>query len=171
MTYMTKRQSNIGIGFLCLLSTFCFGGWVLLAREEDDHFAVVKAVIIFLVGILSLIFFLTYNVKRSIFKRHGKCIPGKIIGAESVYGRYENSCHLMISFYDNGEKVLYTEAYKGYPSSRLKSTNCNVYKWKGKYIEADLDLKSKKEIYQRLMIPIQERKKNSPWKVGKVKEV
>ncbi len=90
---------------------------------------------------------------------------------ESVYSRPEYSYHLMVSFNDNGEKILYTEAYKGYPSSRLKSANCNVYKWKGKYIEADFDLKSTYETHQSVMIPIQKRKINSPWKVGRAKEV
>lgn len=168
---MTKRQSNIGIGFHCLLSTLCFGGWVLLTREEDDHFAVVKAVIIFLVGILSLIYFLTYNVKRNMYKKLGKCIPGRIVGADVVWGRHENSYHLKISFYDDGEKMLYTEAYKGHPGSKLKSSSCNIYKWKGRYIEADFDLKSKREVHQGLTIPIQKRKSVSLWEIGKVKEV
>ena len=61
---------------------------------------------------------------------------------------------MKISFYDNGEKVKYTEGYAGNPNSKHKSCICNIYKWKGKYIEADFDVLEKKEKPNNLNIPI-----------------
>ena len=171
MRYITIRQSNIGLGFLFFLSALCLGYGQLLMNRDNEIMPKVKAACIFIVGIMIFVYFLSYNVKRNMYKKLGKCIPGRIVGADVVWGRHENSYHLKISFYDDGEKMLYTEAYKGHPGSKLKSSSCNIYKWKGRYIEADFDLKSKREVHQGLTIPIQKRKSVSLWEIGKVKEV
>ncbi|MBO6297877.1 MAG: hypothetical protein J6N53_03440 [Lachnospiraceae bacterium] len=171
MQYRTRRQTFIGLGISFFLSALCLGGWVLLSNQDGEITLVIKAGCIFLGGLLILIYFLSFNTKRNKYKRIGQCIPGRIIGADMVYGRHESSYHLMISFYDNGEKVLYTEAYKGDPRFRLKSLRCNVYKWKDKYIEADFDCLAKREMPQGLLIPVQKRKSVNFWEVGKVKEV
>ena len=131
---------------------------MIMHRDEGEIYPYIIAVCFWLAGILVLLYYLTYDVKRNRFKKFGECFPGQIIGADVfMEGRGEWTYCLLISFYDEGDLVRYTEGYKGNPNQKLKSCECKIYKMNGKYIEADLKGLDKGEKPHDLKIPVKMR--------------
>ena len=155
MKYKTQRQSKIGISlfFLIICLCLCFG--IALSKSWGEYYPVYAEAGIALLGIIVFGYHITYNVKRNIYKKKGECFQGYIIGADVlVNGRGEWTYYLKISFYDNGKKIKYTEGYAGDPNKKLKNCKCNIYKWRGKYIESDLMTLEQKAMPTNLKIPI-----------------
>lgn len=155
MKYKTIRQAGIGFGVYILIISMCGVVGIVSAKSMGDYYPAYSEVLVGLLGVLVFTYYCTYDVKRNIFKKKGERFQGHIIGAERlVSGRGEWTYYLKISFYDNGKKIKYTEGYAGDPNKKLKSCECYIYKWKGKYIEGDLVALDKKEKSVNLKIPI-----------------
>ena len=125
------------------------------------------ALLIFLVGATPFGKFVVCETKRENCKKYGKCIPGHITMAYQFnIDRYS----LLISFFDDREKLLVTELYTRNPNYILKDCNCNVYKWKGTYVEDDFNSCGDDDMGQILQIPICDEALPSR-EIGKAKEV
>lgn len=172
MKYKTARQNHIVISFFFMLFCICLGIPILKYRTVGDISYYIVAMSIFLTGILFFIHSVTYDRKRNIYKKNGISIPGNIISAERMLGTEKTKKYfLKIQFYDEGNKIRYTEAYVGNPNTILKNCNCNIYKWKGKYIEADFNILDKENKTTEEIIPIKIIFGYPFGKVDKVKEV
>lgn len=102
--------------------------------------------------------------------KRGICIPGSIISAERIVGgKRKRAYFLNIQFFDGVYKIRYTEAYFGDPNDILKNRRCNIYKWKGKYIEADFNTLDKEETPDGI-IPIKLIWSYPFFRVGKVED-
>lgn len=155
MKYKTQRQSKVGISFFFLMLSVCMCIGIVSSRRVGEYYPAYAEICVGLLGASVFGYYSTYDVKRNIYKKRGECFRGHIIGADVLMsGRGEWTYYLKISFYDNGDKVKYTEGYAGNPNSKLKSCVCNIYKWKGKYIEGDFIALEKKESPINLKIPI-----------------
>ena len=155
LKYKTKRQACIWVAVWILIACLCWFISIVYGRNRNEYFIPGIEYFILLFGIGVLTYFLTYDVKRNHFIKCGECIPGCITGAEcEVNGRGEWTYYLLISFYDNGQKIKFTEGYVGDPNDKLKSCECNIYKWNGKYIEADLQPLEREQMPVKLNIPV-----------------
>ena len=155
MKYKTQRQAKVGVSLIFLIICVCMCIGIALSKSSGEYYPAYAEICVGLLGAIVFGYYITYDVKRNIYKKKGECFRGHIIGADVlVSGRGKWTYYLKISFYDNGEKVKYTEGYAGNPNSKLKSCICNIYKWKGKYIEADFDVLEKKEKPNNLNVPI-----------------
>ena len=136
-----KRCAPIAVIFI-LFAGFIFAG-AMFGRSKELHSDFYKSLFLSIsVGLLGIGWFyysVSGNSKRKHFKKMGQCFPGYIIEAESRgIPAGDGTFYLLISFEDNGKKIKYSEAYSGDPNVYLQSRNCNIYKYKNKYIEADL---------------------------------
>lgn len=167
MKYKTVRQDSIlgSFAFLIALAIFL---WAASIAKSTVYIIITGCA--FLAGLLVFIYTITYNVKRKYFKKHGKCIPGKIVAADKVFARMGHEYYFKVEFFDDGEKILYTEGYKGNPFFLLKDMECNVYKFNGKYVEADFHLREKPEDCRKPPIPVNNRDPVSLREIGKVTE-
>lgn len=155
MKYKTKRQAQIGFSIYFLIGSMC-GFWgIVLSRSMGDYYPPYAEACVGLLGLFVFVYYITYDVKRNIYKKKGERFQGHIIGAdELISGRGKSTYYLKISFYDNGKKIKYTEGYAGNPNKKLKSYECYIYKWKGKYIEGDFVALGKTDKPVNLKIPI-----------------
>ena len=109
-----------------------------------------------LLGIIPFVYCLSYDAKRNAYKKKGICIQGHIIGTYKVSNRRgAGTYYLKICFWDNGKKIMHTEGYVDNPNFMLSASSCNIYKWRGKYIEADLNTLENEKSH-KLEIPIEE---------------
>ncbi|MBR1470236.1 MAG: hypothetical protein IJ600_01180 [Lachnospiraceae bacterium] len=168
MKYKTARQTGIIYTFIFFLFCIGIGLYVIMGAEEGEIYPYIFALCTWLIGILLLVYSLSYDLKRNSFKENGICIPGRIIGAERVVSG-DATYFLKILFYDEGERIWYTHGYTGNPNKILKECKCNIYKWKGKYIEADFNTLDKEEIPLQI-IPIKLIWSYPFFRIGKVKE-
>ena len=98
----------------------------------------------FLIISLLLLNCISYSIKKFVFKIFGKKYAGKIVKAEMVIGRGENTYFLFIEFYKNKKKLIRrTSGYMGNPNRYLKNTECNVYEFLGSFIENDFNVRKK----------------------------
>ncbi|MCR4806587.1 MAG: hypothetical protein K5857_02815 [Lachnospiraceae bacterium] len=93
---------------------------------------------IFIMAIAHLAYCFSGDFKRKRYKKYGTKFEGYIDSArKSKGGRGYDRYYLNISFNDGGRKTRRTEAYIEDPCKVLRSRECSVYKYRGKYIEAD----------------------------------
>ena len=98
----------------------------------------------FLIISLLLLNCISYSIKKFVFKIFGKKYIGKIVKAEMVIGRGENTYFLFIEFYKNKKKLIRrTSGYMGNPNQYLQNKNCHVYEILGMFIENDLNTRTK----------------------------
>lgn len=160
MKYKTRREYHKGLSIICLLFGICGFGiaglCILTYAGESDDLTIRMGICSAIIGIGIFIYCWTCNVKRNRIKKKGERYEANIIGAEWLLnGRGEDTYYLLISFYENGErKIRYTEGYVGSPNYKLKSTKCEIYRWKNKYIETEFEVLDKKENPVQLNIPI-----------------
>lgn len=161
-----QRQAKVGVALCILIICLGFCTEIISSKAEGMYYPKYAAVSIGLFGIAVFGYYITYNVKRNIFKKKGERFQGYIVGAdEFVRGRGDWTYYLKISFYDDGEKIKYTEGYAGNPNKKLKNRECNIYKWRGKYIESDFTTLEKKEKPANLKIPISKYGRGSKMKM------
>ena len=157
MKYKTWREYHRRIAVIGLIYG-CMSTIIMIFNRL--YFHVKSETVIFMItatiGIGIFIYCWSGNFKRNIFKRFGRRYEDYIYEAERhAYGRGQNSYNLILAFYENGERKLrYTEPYVGNPNEKLRSTECTVYKWLGKYIETDFYVRHTDNKYQNLDIPI-----------------
>ena len=161
MKYKTVRESRKIISLLVLLlfglpGMFCT---LFILLTVDDAVIDQVSFLGLYMGLLSILWFLdcfTGNIKRKIFIKYGEKLKGNIIAAESlINGKGEDTYYLLISFYEGGlRKIRYTEGYEGSPNYKLKSADCEIYKWHNRYIETGFKALDKKEKPVHLNIPI-----------------
>lgn len=155
MKYKTQRQANVGVSIFFVIVCLCACFGIAISKSWGEYYPVYSEASVGLLGIVVFGYYSTYNVKRNIYKKRGECFRGYIIGADVlISGRGEWTYYLKISFFDNGKKIKYTEGYAGDPNKKLKNCECNIYKWRGKYIESDFKTLGKKEKPVNLKIPI-----------------
>ncbi len=157
--YKTKREEEFYTGVISAIMTLFFFITIVLGWGDSLHSDEVKmAVIFFVAGIVYTVYYLTPNCKRKKYAKNGETFAGTIIGAHFFFqGRGEHAYYLIIAFYENGERKLrYSEPYAGSPRCKLRDTSCEVYKWKGKYIEGGFHGLYKGEESKNLPIPISE---------------
>jgi hypothetical protein len=134
----------------------CLG--IILSKSFGEYYSAYTEIAFVLLGLSVFGYYITYDLKRNVYKKNGECFQGHIIGADVIIsGRGEWTYYLKISFFDDGEKIKYTEGYEGNPNKKLKNCECNIYKWRGKYIESDFKTLEKKEKPVNLKIPINKR--------------
>ena len=160
MKYKTRREYHKGLSIICLL----FGIYsfvvvilnVITYSRESDNMDMRMSIFSTVMWVGIFVYCWTCNFKRNRMKKRGKRYEANIIGAEWLLnGRGEDTYFLLISFHENGErKIRYTEGYVGNPNYKLKSTKCEIYKWKNKYIETGFEVRDKKEKSGKLNIPI-----------------
>ncbi len=162
--YKTKREEEIYLKTLLFLGV-SLGGIVILLdlycvifkgeNVSEDFFS--KCCLFFAMTI-GLLYYFIPKYKRKIYAQKGELFAGNVIGADCmIQGRGEHAYYLIIAFYENGERKLrYSEPYAGSPRCKLRDTSCEVYKWKGKYIEGGLHGLYKGEESKNLPIPISE---------------
>ena len=167
MGYENKRLSRKGI-FSCLFIIFVFMAIYLITRNEEDVSSYIQALLVLLAGGGPLVYSSAYEKMRDYCKQYGERIPGRIT---SVYRCNWDEYYLAISFFDGKEKRLITGVYTANPNFCLKDCNCNIYKWKDRYVEADFNSLSKDEQSQVLQIPVINRSSIPFKKSGKVEEV
>lgn len=158
MRYKTKREAHkicSIFGLVCGIS-ICVGN----IGEYGYYYPIIGSICCALLGLAVFIYCWTCNVKRNLYKKRGEYFEGKVIGAErSFNGRGEDTYYLLISFYENGtRKIRYTEGYVGNPNKKLKGLGCSIYKYGGRYIEADLNILASQEKIRNLNIPISKRR-------------
>ncbi|MCR5108309.1 MAG: hypothetical protein K6B28_09115 [Lachnospiraceae bacterium] len=134
--YKPVRQSNT---IFAIITGVFFGiGTTLNVIGEEYPYIIIPFA--WVICALPLVYCLSYSNKLEAFKANGICIPGHIIGAyEQHPGRGPSIYYLKIAFFEDGDKVLCTQGYYKDPNFILADTKCNVYKWKGKYLEADFN--------------------------------
>ena len=155
MKYKTQRQAKVGVSLFFLIICLCMCMGIMISKSWGERYPAYAEVSIGLLGMVVFGYHITYNVKRNIYKKKGECFKGYIIGADVlVSGRGEWTYYLKISFFDDGKKIKYTEGYAGNPNKKLKNCECNIYKFRGKYIESDFKTLEKKEKPANLKIPI-----------------
>ena len=133
------KPAAIGILILIALGVLVkvYNSWVNPARSFSKSSLVFLAMIS-IMAIAHLAYCFSGDFKRDRYKRYGTRFKGYIDSARmSRGGRGYNRYYLNISFDDGGRKIRHTEAYVVDPRKALKSRECSVYKYKGKYIEAD----------------------------------
>ncbi|MBO6207955.1 MAG: hypothetical protein J6N53_14050 [Lachnospiraceae bacterium] len=144
--YKTRRQqaercAPIAMVFI-LLAGYMFAAFLFghMREQRQDYYEYLFMAIS--IGGLCIGWFfysVSGNLKRNNFKKNGICFPGYIIGAEEICDSTgSGTFFLLILFDDNGKKIKYSEAYCGDPNIYLQSRSCNIYRYKNKYIEADL---------------------------------
>lgn len=141
MKYKTVREAQkplviipliIGIFAVCILIL------MLLTGKDDGLVPLVVSAIV--LGIGSFVYCWSGPSIRKRYYKKGKRYDAVIVGAEWLLnGRGEDTFYLIIRFYDESKGILYrkTNGYVGSPNVKLKSVNCSVYEWKGKYMEGD----------------------------------
>lgn len=155
----------MGVALCILIICMGFCAEIMPSKAEEKYYPKFAAISIGLFGIAVFGYYITYDEKRNIYKK-GERFQGYIIGAdEFMSGRGDWTYYLKISFYDDGEKIKYTEGYAGNPNKKLKNREGNIYKWKGKYIESDFKTLDKKEKPVNLKIPISKYGRNSKKKM------
>lgn len=161
MKYKTKRERFKYISIIGLLIGLLGFGALFLScfveEEAEDRFVEVGTILPISIAVIIQFFYCwTYDVRRNRMRKYGEKFEARIIGADcKINVKDEYTFYLMIQFFENGEKkIRYTEGYCGNPNLKLRSTSCNVYKWKNKYIEADLEALDKNEKPYNMRIPI-----------------
>lgn len=136
-----KRCAPIAIVFI-LIAGYMFVASMfgqINEQNQDDYEYLFMSISIGILCIGWFLYSISGNFKRNSFKKNGECFPGYIIGTEEICNSKGSDIYfLLISFDDNGKKIKYSEAYSGDPNVYLQSRSCNIYKYKNKYIEADL---------------------------------
>lgn len=169
MKYQTKRESIRPLS----LAMFAIGMFYVYAKTSDRlihgdaYFDLIPFIItMILVSLITGGFFIysfTANIKRNWFKRKGIRYDGRVVGAEiETHERSEDVYFLRIEFTENGsKKVRLTEGYVGDPSRKLRSLQCDIYELNGKYMEANFNVRKRKESMKDLYIPISKHKMSS----------
>lgn len=140
--FKPTRQSDII--FAIITGAFFGTGISLIVMTEEYPYILIPFA--WVICALPLVYCMTYSKKLRNFKENGIRIPGHIIGAyRQIAGRGVHIYYLKIAFFEDGDKVLCTQGYYKDPNSTLADTKCNVYKWKGKYLEADFNTLRKGE--------------------------
>lgn len=143
MEYKTVREAQkllviipfvLGIYAIdVLLSTLLLGG---------DREILMILVVMAILGIGSFVYCWSGPIVRKQYYKNGKRYDAEIVSAEWLLnGRGEDTFYLIIRFCDESNRILYrkTNGYVGSPNVKLKSTDCAVYEWKGKYMEGDFE--------------------------------
>lgn len=165
--YKTVRESERGLSMIGLIIGIFAVIHIIysIIVNQYSELLFVEAMIS-VVGISSFIYTYTSNWRRNRYKEYGRKFQANIIGAEQVRNvKGEDIYYFVISFYENGEKKFHhSEGYIGNPNDKLMDTDCAIYKWKGKYIESDLDILEMPPVH-KLNIPITKHERMK--KVGK----
>lgn len=141
MKYKTVREAQkalVIIPFILGIFAICILILTLMTGKNDDLLMIITLTII--LGIGSFIYCWSGPIIQKHYYKKGKRYDAVIIGAEWLLnGRGEDTYYLIIRFYDDTKRLLYrkTNGYVGSPNVKLKSENCSVYEWKGKYMEGD----------------------------------
>lgn len=136
MKFKPVRQSNAV--FVLIIDIF-FGGLATMILFLSDYPKIIIPCV-WAAFALPLVYCLSYSKKLKTFKQNGICIPGCIIGVyEQISSSAPNVYYLKIVFFEDGDKELCSQGYYKDPNRTLADTKCNVYKWKGKYLEADFN--------------------------------
>ncbi|MBO6207589.1 MAG: hypothetical protein J6O73_11680 [Lachnospiraceae bacterium] len=171
MKYVTGYYIHAIFSFFVMLLSIWLGVQIIRFRTEGDISYYIVAIALFSIGILYFVYSLVGVFRHNVYKKYGLCIPGRIIGAERILGRKNGRYFLKIQFFDEVMKIRYTEAYLGNPNHILQDCFCNIYKWRGKYIESDFNTLNEKEESFVEIIPIKAIWSYPFFKVGRVKEI
>jgi len=110
--------------------------WILGSKNE----LISIFIIMIFIGVGSFIYCWSEAHIRNRYYTNGKRYDATIVRAEWLLnGRGEDTYYLIICFYDDSKQLLYrkTNGYVGSPNVKLKSPECAVYEWKGKYMEGE----------------------------------
>lgn len=176
MRYQTRRESFrfLSLYMFIIGMLYCVTQIVLRITQSVHEIDFTTFLIKIITTSLLVSFFFIYcyssRWKRRRFKNKGERFDGHIIGAEmEIRGRGVPSFYLKIEFIENGQKkILLSEGYAGDPSSKLRSLRCDIYKLHDKYIEANLDVRNRKEPIIEVHIPISKYRNSSRKKNGYV---
>lgn len=172
MKYIPVRYTHVILSFFIMLFCIRLGVPIIKFRTRGDISELIVAIGLFSFGILYFLYSLVCVIRRYVYKKNGTCIQGCIIGAERIMGQKRTGSYfLKILFFDEVKKVRYTEAYMGNPNDILQDCFCNIYKWKGKYIEADFNTLGEKQESFVEMIPVKVIWNYPFFKTGKVKDI
>lgn len=149
MRYKTRRENLIVMHILIFLGCL-FGVYQLIA----DQFPLWLILATSALGGTVLLYAL--DLRRRWYMKKGERLDGYISECKrQLNGRGEDIYFLVINFTDNGEKkTRKTEGYMGNPNYKLLNRKCSVYKWNGRYIEADFNMAQGSNHKKILDIPI-----------------
>ena len=168
--YKTVRQSYIG--FTIIFFVGCVFAGIVVMTDDLNVYPIILAPFSWIIGLIPLVYCLSYNTKRIRYKKKGVCISGYIIGAYRTYSyRGSQRYYLKIKFSDDGNKVLCTEGYVGDPNDFLSNCKCNIYKLGNSYIEADINTIRNGEKLTKKKIPIDLTYYFSHSEIGMVKDL
>ena len=160
LKYITMGQEILFILYMLAGMLLCYGVLYttiyFIWNDHETPIYVGPGLLLLGIIIWGFCFYNADTRRRNRYKKHGECFPGVIVGADrQSIPRGKDEYFLIIEFEENGEKkIKYTQGYSGNPIDYLQSCKCNIYKWRGRYIEADLQVKQSRKQVIELRIPI-----------------
>lgn len=149
MRYKTRREDLLIIHIIIILC--CLGKGYVMIHDQLPLW------LIFATGALGGgVLLYALDLRRKWYKKKGVRLDGYISECKRYpNGRGEDIYFLVITFTDNGEKkTRKTEGYMGNPNCKLLNRKCSIYKWNGKYIEADFHVAPESMHKKMLDIPV-----------------